>query len=38
MPHPHLVPPVELDRLLAWQDDSVIQSVAYVKKLNDALK
>ena len=37
MPHPHLVPPADWDRLLAWQKESTAQSVAYVKRLNDAL-
>jgi sugar phosphate isomerase/epimerase len=37
MPHPERVSQAERDRLLAWQDKSVVQSVAYVKKLNDAL-
>ena len=37
MPHPHLVSPADQDRLLAWQEESTAQSVAYVKKLNDAL-
>ncbi len=37
MPHPERASPAELDRLLAWQEESVAQSVALVKKMNDTL-
>ncbi len=37
MPHPQRASRAELDRLAAWQEESVAQSVAYVKTLNDAL-
>lgn len=35
IPYPERVPWAERDRLLAWQEDSVTRSVAYVKSLND---
>lgn len=34
MPHPERASPAELDRMLAWQEKSVVQSVDYVKQLN----
>ena len=38
VPYPERASAAELERLLAWQAESVIQSVAYVQKLNAALK
>jgi len=36
-PHPESASAAEYARLIAWQEESVVQSVAYVKRLNEEL-
>jgi sugar phosphate isomerase/epimerase len=38
MPHPQRASRADQDRLLAWQEEAVVRSVAYVQKLNEALR
>jgi sugar phosphate isomerase/epimerase len=36
LPYPERASPAERSRLVAWQEESVVQSVAYVKRLNES--